>query len=308
MNKEELLKYLKNNFLEDDIEILSFSGMSKPFKYKCNICSKISQIDRANRIYSKKYLCYSCKMRDSSIRKWIYNFFDNNSNFTLLEWTGVTSNKIKIKCDHCENIFYKSPANLYQKNEKSICPYCGENGSPVLLKEYENKLIKIFGANEYTILNYKNITSKATFKHKCGFVFMQKANNFLNGRGCPKCFKTISKGELKIIDFLNKKSISYERQKKFKDLNKLSYDFYIPEYRLLIEYQGEQHYKPIEIFGGEEVFKKQIIHDEEKDKYAKINNYRLLKIPYFDIDKIDYILSDLVQRLSLKGVASSEAK
>ena len=108
--------------------------------------------------------------------------------------------------------------------------------------------------------------------------------------------------------FLNKKSISYERQKKFKDLNKLSYDFYIPEYRLLIEYQGEQHYKPIEIFGGEEAFKKQIIHDEEKDKYAKINNYRLLKIPYFNIDKIDYILSDLVQRLSLEGVASSEAK
>ena len=57
----------------------------------------------------------------------------------------------------------------------------------------------------------------------------------------------------------------------------LSFDFYVPQYNTCIEYQGVQHYKPVERFGGEEQFAIQQEHDELKRKYAKNNNFDLLE-------------------------------
>lgn len=63
----------------------------------------------------------------------------------------------------------------------------------------------------------------------------------------------------------------------------------------LIEYDGEQHYRPVEYFGGENKFKIQQIRDERKDIYCKENNILLIRIPYYDYDKIndEYILNKL---------------
>ena len=52
----------------------------------------------------------------------------------------------------------------------------------------------------------------------------------------------------------------------------------------LIEYDGEQHFKSMEYFGGEESFKKTIKRDEIKDKYCKKNNIPLLRITLIDED------------------------
>lgn len=72
---------------------------------------------------------------------------------------------------------------------------------------------------------------------------------------------------------------------------KLSYDFYLPQYNVLVECQGIQHYEPIEYFGGEEQFKIQQEHDRRKREYAEKNGYKLLEIWYYDYDKIEEILS-----------------
>ena len=63
----------------------------------------------------------------------------------------------------------------------------------------------------------------------------------------------------------------------------------------LIEYDGEQHFKPIEKWGGEEKFLIQKERDERKNQYCKENNLNLLRIPYYDFDKItlNYLLSDI---------------
>ena len=96
--------------------------------------------------------------------------------------------------------------------------------------------------------------------------------------------------------FLFNNGINFEYQKTFDNLygiqnGKLSYDFYIPNHNLLIEYQGKQHEEPIEFFGGEEQFKIQQEHDKRKREYAKNNGYKLLEIWYYDYDKIEEILS-----------------
>lgn len=50
--------------------------------------------------------------------------------------------------------------------------------------------------------------------------------------------------------------------------------------KFLIECQGQQHYRPVEMFGGEEQFAKQQIHDEIKRNYAKDIGVKLIEIPY----------------------------
>lgn len=78
---------------------------------------------------------------------------------------------------------------------------------------------------------------------------------FIIDRGCPKCNK--SHGEKFIENFLNKRNLEYVSQypinidKTINSSGKAHIDFYIPSLNLAIEYNGIQHYKPVERFGGE---------------------------------------------------------
>ena len=105
-----------------------------------------------------------------------------------------------------------------------------------------------------------------------------------------------SSGEYNIIQYFLLYNIKFEHEKRFDNLigvgnRQLSYDFYLPNRNLLIECQGQQHEKPIEIFGGEEQFAIQQEHDKRKREYAEKNGYKLLEIWYYDYDKIEEILS-----------------
>ena len=90
-------------------------------------------------------------------------------------------------------------------------------------------------------------------------------------------------------------SICFSSQYKYDGLvgvgkRQLSYDFYLPDYNLLIEYQGLQHEKPIEWFGGKKHFEIQQEHDKRKREYAEKNNIELLEIWYWEFDNIENIL------------------
>ena len=111
------------------------------------------------------------------------------------------------------------------------------------------------------------------------------AHNLLGYTGCPNCKK--SHGEDIIKEYLDNNQIKYEWQKKFDDLygnynRKLSYDFYLPLYNVLIEYQGKQHYVPVDLFGGEPALKIRQEYDDRKRKYAKNKHIDLLEINYND--------------------------
>ena len=55
---------------------------------------------------------------------------------------------------------------------------------------------------------------------------------------------------------------------------------------ICIEFDGEQHFHPVEYFGGEEAFIKQQERDNRKNEWCKENNIKLIRIPYYDFDKI----------------------
>ena len=106
------------------------------------------------------------------------------------------------------------------------------------------------------------------------------------GAGCPYVYTY--KGEEHVKTYLKNHNINFEQQKKFQDLRgtgngQLSYDFAIRDDRyglVLIEYNGMQHYKAVNHFGGEDKLKIQKQHDKLKRDYAKKHGYKLITIKY----------------------------
>ena len=95
-------------------------------------------------------------------------------------------------------------------------------------------------------------------------------------QGCPKCSNIESKGELIIKETLNNYNIRFEYQKKFDWLGKQSLDFYLPDYNIAIECQGEQHFKPVTIFKGDKGFNLTRKRDLIKSEKCKEHNIKIL--------------------------------
>jgi very-short-patch-repair endonuclease len=123
-----------------------------------------------------------------------------------------------------------------------------------------------------------------------GVIYDQCLSDHLSGH-LPMNINIInnsSKGEKSVMKFLENNNIKYIREYKFQDcknINYLRFDFYLPDYNLLIEYDGKQHFNSINIWGGLEGLKKRKLNDEIKNKYCKKNGIPLLRISHLeDVD------------------------
>ena len=76
-------------------------------------------------------------------------------------------------------------------------------------------------------------------------------------------------------------------------LEGLEIDIYIPELKLGFEYNGIQHYKPVEHWGGEESLKKQQARDKRKQQLCDQNDVKLIIIKYDEQLSKDLILSKI---------------
>ncbi len=163
----------------------------------------------------------------------------------------------------------------------SRCPYCFGNLKKTDT-QFKKEVFDLVGS-DYTVLgSYVNTNTKIKVKHnKCGHVYKIAPYHFLEGHRCPYC--SSSKGEDVIAKILKSLGIKYDYQKTFsdlKDVQSLSYDFCIPDQAILIEYQGQQHYEPVDCFGGSDRFIIQQKHDKMKADYAKAHHYNLIAVPY----------------------------
>ncbi|SNW62723.1 homing endonuclease [Orpheovirus IHUMI-LCC2] len=104
-------------------------------------------------------------------------------------------------------------------------------------------------------------------------------------------------GELRIANKLKSMGINFIRQYSHptcKDKSLLYFDFYLPDLNIMIEFDGSQHDRPVQYFGGETAFKLTVLHDEIKNSWCLRNKIRMIRIPYKKIKSIHNILPPLI--------------
>jgi len=125
----------------------------------------------------------------------------------------------------------------------------------------------------------------------CGAEFITQLSDFQHGHiRCKHCSRSISSGERKVASVLEKYSIEFKSEQRFKecrDKNTLPFDFYLPNIRCAIEFDGQHHFYPV---FGEAHHKRTVRHDAIKNKYCDDNNIKLIRIPYWDGNYIEDII------------------
>lgn len=228
---------------------------------------------------------------------------DDYKNYTP-EMMNITSNlKVLWRCsvDKCH---YEWEAKVSDRTAKgSNCPSC--HGRVVSNKNRLSLLFPELSVDWHPTKNVSLLPSDVTYaSHK--MVWWKCSENHewstpvhsrtIMNTGCPICSE--SKGEKRIREWLECNNIKFEHQKTFDNLlgiggNLLSYDFYLPDFSLLIEYQGQFHDG-----NGNDYMKlnlpKQKEHDARKKKYAIRQNINLLEIWYWDYDNVEDILTNQI--------------
>lgn len=207
----------------------------------------------------------------------------------LEEYTGIDD---KLLCQHaCGYTWRISPYN-FLRGER--CPRC-KGCAKVDYEEFTHRMHdNVPHYDQYEIVGeYKSYKEPLTMRHSCGTIWETVPEKFLASPRCPKC-DPASTGERKVYLMLESLGVaSIETQKWFKEcyyINPLRFDFYLPDYGALIEYDGGQHYKPVN-YGGQseekvlEDFNNIQKRDNIKNEFCKENNYPLLRIPYYQSDE-----------------------
>lgn len=224
----------------------------------------------------------------------------NKYDYSLTEYKGADRKVIIICKEHGK---WKQFASSHLKGHN--CPSCTGN-SGLTKEEFVEKAIKQHGEiYNYNKVNYVNAHKKVKIECPYHGFFKQAPSDHIysNGKGCPKCRETV--GERKIRLYLESHGINYKYQKRFKDCNHkttLPFDFYLPESKTLIEFDGIQHFEPVSIWGGEKALKSQQKRDEIKNEFASVNNYKLIRINYLELDKIENILNSEIKTAYNSGL------
>lgn len=132
---------------------------------------------------------------------------------------------------------------------------------------------------DYSKVNYFNNKTEVTIICKKHGEFNQIAGAHLQGTSCPKC-NLVSQSRVyeKLKETFVNTSILWEYSPQWLGLQR--FDIYFSEYNIAVEYDGIQHYKPIEFFGGEKQFELVQKRDRLKENKVLANKCILFRLKY----------------------------
>ena len=257
----------------------------------CPFCDgkKVCEHDNLLTNYSKL-----CKEWDNNKNEKGPENYSSGSNKKV--WWKCKNYKVKCKCHVWKTQIY----DRTKTDNPTGCPFCmGQKVCehdnllvkfPELCKEWDNQ--NKLGPEKYSSGSNKKVWWKCkNYKDHLWFATIYNRTNKNKLTGCPFCKE--SKGEKYIDIILTELKITSESQKKFKeckDKQYLLFDKYIPEWELLIEFDGEQHFDAENYYSRQSDFNDRCKKDLIKTKFAKDYGFSLLRISYEEIDYIEEII------------------
>lgn len=262
-------------------------------KQGCPTCGTIKQVTKRTKTL-EKFIEDSIKLHGN---KYDYSksiYINDNSQITIIckehgEFEQEASNHLQGKgCNKCADIIRAL------KKSKSIDKFILDSENV-----HQNKY-------EYKNVVYKNSSTHVYVTCKQHGDFKITPSNLLRGKGCPLC---VNKGEAKLYQLLKikypfiKNNIAFEW---CKNIKKLPFDFVIPEYKIIIELDGCQHFKQVSNWKNPE---NQYVNDKYKEKCANENGYSLIRLLQKDVffDNYDW-LKELIEIIEIIKNSKNEVK
>lgn len=286
------------------------SGEHKNSRSKLKLIDEFGYTYLTNNINISTGINRKCKLRafHTSNPYVIYNIklwlVLHNSKYKLVSNVYEKSKSKLIWSCETHGLFEMSFDHMKQGNNCAKCT--GDKLSNLFRLSYD-EVKQTIESEKYTLLSDKYINAHIPLLIMCDqkHTYVAAFNTFCNGHRCPTCSET--KGEKKCRQFMELNNIPFEPQHTFPDLlsdkgNPLKFDFAVFEdtdktkLKYLLEYDGEFHFMKLYEDDGYELTK---YHDQLKNTYCSIenNNIPLLRIPYWEFDNIESIISNYISEL-----------
>lgn len=276
-------------------------------KYKyvdnCLVCGRPFKQQRGrNNIRKATALCRSCKSRQSSIRSRVKHV--TNGEFGWVSANELVYIKQHFKCSDPFNYMISHPEVIYdakkntdsglvqrqlKKNRENIVDLADHVVTPLYIKRLlgnDKELVKVEGDPR---------DPRITFRCKrCEDDFTMRYKTLAKHKGY-NCVALISTGESVVQSYLKELGVQYVTQRATLTCfnpetgHVMPYDFELPQHKIIIEVQGEQHRSFIERFHADmDGFEYQKWKDAHKKKFALQSGYAFIEIWYPDIESGRY--------------------
>lgn len=283
--------------------LVDYQNIFKKIKIVCPIHGMFEQLPNNHLL---GYGCKECGIEERRLTQEEFvkrsnKIHNNKYDYSLVDYVNCRT-KVKIICKRCGKIFEMVPQDHLDNHGCSTCEHIigsSKNRNCIGDKELFIKKARAVHGDKYDYFFVEYVNRKTPVKIVCPEhgEFWQKPSSHTKGYGCSRCKQSLQ--ERIVNKWLEDNKIINEYEKYYpdlKDILPLSYDFYLPDYNLLIECNGRQHYEPVQFNGktieeAKEDLKLQRHHDWLKRKYARDNKINLLIINYKEIDDTCEILN-----------------
>lgn len=298
----------------DNITILSeYTTQLGDITYRHNPCGRV-HTKRAGGLMTMKFGCDPCAREYSNqLATWTNDKFlsevaksKESNEYTFLEEYIGYDDKMDVRHDICGHKYKISPNEFLRLGSR--CPVCSRKkvAKKKTLKheDWVTRIDRHLGEDYELLDDYKNAKTKIRVRHKsCGTVFSKSPADLERIVKCTICpgEKRMTNGEVEVAEWLSAHGFEYDHEVTFEDcyhILPLRFDFAILDdehsVQTLIEFNGRQHYEPIEYFGGQETYELTVLRDNIKKEYAENNGIPLITIRYNE--DVDTVLSTLISR------------
>lgn len=313
MNENKFIDKMKEKFPDENYTII-YAGKNsyENSEFRCLDCGKriivnTGELFRARR----KHLCSAChylRQDTQNNREIVLEKLQEigyNIEFFMKKQSanGNKGDRVRFTCKKCDYINELWVGNIIKNNSSCECQRCSgqkrEKDDIIYLQE-----LNYLYPNKFTILeSYKDAKTDIKVRcNNCGFIRNVKPTSLLRSGYCPKCGKKESRGEEIIQNWLESHSIKFITQKYFKDwdIGIHYFDFYLPDFNLVIEYHGIQHYNYNPFFHHtEEEFEYRKSKDLIKKQTCLSNGINYLSISYKNYNHLSEILSHVISSTTI---------
>ena len=293
-----------------------------------------------NNYYHKNTRCPFCRLGKTQEQSITNKRVLGNNFVHLLESEGCEVLTSGDEYDSNRTLFkYKCPSGHLGTtcqddyvNGNRRCFTCAQLKKSALFRLTHQEVNELCLNAGYTLLSSSYVNMKDKVKVEClncNHIMKTTMNSVVNSyKRCDNCCNSKSTGELLVeralskninvvkfkpeFSFGKKSWRDYDEGFSFYDRGPLRVDFKVELSNgewVFIEFDGKQHFTPVDYFGGEDYFNTLRYHDLLKTSYFKFNSFSLLRISYSDIRNTESLVDEFIQKImhnrKWKGVSYS---